>query len=312
MSKAIFKVSVLMSTFNGEKYLMSQIDSILQQKDIEVDLIIRDDGSTDKTFCHLQQYESDNSNISVICGQNKGFIGSFSELTAISYFKSNSDYYAFVDQDDVWYPEKLQVACKKLSEYPENIPNLFCSNSDIIDFKGSRTGKRFRDYTPKYTRGNVLMFPLLQGCSMVFNRKALELYYENQPRTSYHDRWMYLICHFLGNVIYEPKPLFGYRVHDRNALGPKKEYDFLTQSKRLCNMLFTSQESEYFKMNEEFYDAFLEKLQEKDKILIKKYLSYKSNLHSKMYVLFSKQYGCPIPSVRENLLYIPHVLLNKM
>lgn len=225
---------------------------------------------------------------------------------------SNSNYYAFVDQDDVWYLEKLKIACKKLIEYPENVPNLFCSNSDIIDSNGIRTGKKFREYIPKYTRGNVLMYPLLQGCSMVFNRKALELYKKNLPRITYHDRWMYLICHFLGNVVYDPNPLFGYRVHDRNALGPKKEYDFFTQSKRLWNMLFTVQESEYFKMNEEFYVAFFEKLQERDMILIKKYLSYKSNLYNKMYVLYSKFFGSPIPTVREKLLYIPHVLLNKV
>lgn len=305
-------VLVLMSTYNGENYLRQQIDSLFAQKDVGIDLVVRDDGSKDNTAKIINELRKSHPNIQLFLGSNKGFVGSFSELVDNACRDTSAKFYAFVDQDDIWYPNKLECAIKKLNSYPNNVPNLFCSNSDIIDSEGNKTGKLFRNYEPNYTRGNVLMYPLIQGCSMVFNRKALELYCAHQPKISYHDRWMYLICHFLGNVFYEPNPLFGYRVHERNALGPRKEYGFYTQCRRLWNMLFTTQVSEYYRMNQEFYDNFFDVLQEKDKKLFEQYLGYKSNFHNKVSILFSKEFGCPIPNVRERLLYIPHVLLNKV
>ena len=306
------KVLVLMSTYNGAIYIRQQIDSIFAQKDVGIDLVVRDDGSKDNTAEIINELKKSHPNIQLLLGSNKGFVGSFSELVGYACRDTSAKFYAFVDQDDVWYPDKLQVACKKLSEYPENVPSLFCSNSDIIDSNGHRTGKKFKDYTPHFTRGNVLMYPLMQGCSMVFNRKALELYYENQPCISYHDRWMYLICHFLGNVYYEPHPLFAYRVHGNNALGIVGHYTFFQKCLRLWNMFFKIQVSKYYAMNKEFYNVFSHMLCERDIRLFIHYLSYKNTFKSKFYLLFSNDFGTPIPSLREKIIYYPHVLLDKM
>ena len=248
------KVSVLMSTYNGEKFLFPQIESILRQNNVKVEIFIRDDGSNDETICLLKKIQQECPNAIIIYGQNKGFIGSFSELVNYAYLNSDSDYYAFVDQDDLWYPDKLNKACGILSDFSDESPNLFCSNSDIIDANGNKTGRFFRQYIPRYTRGNVLMFPTFQGCSMVFNRKALEIYYHHPPQIAFHDRWMYLICHFLGNIHYETTPLFGYRVHEFNALGLKKKYSFMENIKKLWQMFFTSNDSGYYVMNKEFYE----------------------------------------------------------
>ena len=304
---------VLMSTFNGAAYLIAQIESIIHQIDIDLKLVIRDDGSKDNTLALANELAQKNPNIEVIAGENKGFVGSFSEL--IKYAWDNFpeyEYFAFADQDDVWYPNKLKVACKKLSEYPKDVPNLFCSNSDIIDGEGKKTGKKFRNYYPHYTRGNILMFPTLQGCSMVFNRKAVELYAGHLPMVSFHDRWMYLICHFLGNVYYAHTPLFGYRVHENNTLGLKQEYGFIEGLRRLLDMLFKKQESEYFRMNKEFFETFSSFLQNDDLIIFKRYLSYKSHCEDKLNLLFSHDFGTPIPTIREKIIYYPHVLLNKL
>lgn len=306
------KVTVLMSTFNGEKYVTSQIDSILQQNDVEVELIIRDDGSTDDTNCRLQEYGNKCSNITIIRGQNRGFVDSFSELVTIAYDNSDSNYYAFVDQDDIWYPNKLQIACRELSVFSDDTPNLFCSNSDIIDEKGIKTGKLFRMYRPHYTRGNVLLFSTFQGCSMVFNRKALELYNNHQPQIAFHDRWMYLICHFLGHVYYNDSPLFGYRIHESNALGVKKQYSLKENIQKLCDMLFTKNNSGYFPMNKEFFEQFGHFFKEDDRRLANDYLNYKSHFRSKLILLLSPKFGPAMPSLREKVIYYPHILLNKL
>ena len=107
------KVCVLMSTYNGEKYLKEQLDSILNQNSIIVDILIRDDGSTDKTLNILDEYNKKYNNIRYYTGENLKSAKSFLDLlfTAGEY-----DYYSFSDQDDVWDRDKLLVAVSKLKE----------------------------------------------------------------------------------------------------------------------------------------------------------------------------------------------------
>ena len=110
----MYKVQVLLSTYNGEKYIREQLDSILTQKDIEVSILIRDDGSTDSTVDIIHEYCSNNSDIKLIKGSNMGACKSFFEL-----FKEADmgyDYYALADQDDYWYADKLTVACNMLAK----------------------------------------------------------------------------------------------------------------------------------------------------------------------------------------------------
>ena len=101
------KVCVLISTYNGEKFLDEQIASILAQKGVEVDILVRDDGSSDMTCSLLERWQKEGK-LKWYKGENLGFARSFMNLlkTASVY-----DYYAFCDQDDVWLPEKLKKAC---------------------------------------------------------------------------------------------------------------------------------------------------------------------------------------------------------
>ena len=100
-----------MSTYNGEKYLKEQIDSILSQEGVDVRLYIRDDGSSDRTTDILASYQ-EHKNVKIEKGNNLGFAKSF--LTALDEC-DEADYYAFSDQDDVWEKDKLSTAME-----PEN------------------------------------------------------------------------------------------------------------------------------------------------------------------------------------------------
>ena len=102
------KVCVLMSTYNGEKYLKEQIDSILKQKGVKVNLLVRDDGSTDNTLSLLEEYKKKGL-LDYCCGSNMKPARSFMELLSIA---PDSDYYAFSDQDDYWEHDKLFNAVK--------------------------------------------------------------------------------------------------------------------------------------------------------------------------------------------------------
>ena len=94
------KVVVLMSTYNGEKYIQEQLESILTQTYHNIKIYVRDDGSSDQTLEILKKYENENK-IILLKGTNKGFIGSF--LTLLKECEE-ADYYAWCDQDDIWLP----------------------------------------------------------------------------------------------------------------------------------------------------------------------------------------------------------------
>ena len=120
-------VNVLMSTYNGEKYLSQQIESIINQKgNFDLRLIIRDDGSTDSTPEILEKYAKKYPKIiSYYLEGNKGYNFAFFELLR---FSPQADFYAFSDQDDVWIENKLDFAIKALQSANNNIPLLYsCS-----------------------------------------------------------------------------------------------------------------------------------------------------------------------------------------
>ena len=124
------KVLVLMSTYNGERFLREQLDSILSQEGVEIILRVRDDGSKDNTCQILSDYAAKHKNIEWKACENVGFVKSFSALVRMAADSdSNADYFAFADQDDIWMPQKLATACKALATKDDSKPNLFTSNS---------------------------------------------------------------------------------------------------------------------------------------------------------------------------------------
>ena len=111
-------VSVLMSTYNGEKYIREQIESILNQKKVKVHLLIRDDGSQDSTIEIVKEYANKYPNVSVYAGKNIGIGNSFMELLRNA---PEADYYAFADQDDVWLDGKLERAIELIKATEQSI-----------------------------------------------------------------------------------------------------------------------------------------------------------------------------------------------
>lgn len=162
------KFEILMSTYNGEKYLREQLDSILAQTNVNVHITIRDDGSSDGTADILDDYQEKYPNkITVYSKGNirKGYAKSFIELLKLAI--PDADYYAFADQDDVWLPEKCYVAAKKLEKCSNEVKLYVCAvkNCDaelnllsVNQFNQSRVSLK-----SDFARHR---FP---GCAMVFS-----------------------------------------------------------------------------------------------------------------------------------------------
>lgn len=210
------KVQVLMSTYNGEKYLREQLDSILNQEEVEVKLLIRDDGSKDTTMNILKEYERKYECIKVYSGKNLGACNSFFDL--IKNADKNISYYAFADQDDVWKKNKLNRALSKLQKY-DDIPTLYCGAYELVNSNLEKIGNE-SNHQKKVSFGNSLIECIYSGCTGVFNNKLLKLTLRQLPKHAYmHDWWVYMIASSMGKVICDEEPCMLYRQHENNVLG---------------------------------------------------------------------------------------------
>ena len=213
------RVLVLMSCYNGEKYLQKQIESIMSQRGLDtVDLLIRDDGSADGTKKIIEEsIKKYSDRIKFIYGNNLGYNGSFFELIRQS---EGYDYYAFSDQDDVWLPDKLYVACKFLERESENVPLLYASTSylvgdDLKPYGTTRCQKR------EFTIFNTLVQNICPGHTQVFNNELLALLKQNidVSKIYVYDSWVTNTAMLYGKVCFDNQSHTYYRQHTGNQLG---------------------------------------------------------------------------------------------
>lgn len=217
-------VLVLMSTYNGEKYLREQLDSILKSTGVEVAILVRDDGSTDSTVEILEEYTS-TGKLSFYIGENVGPAQSFREL--VETCNENYFAYAYADQDDIWSKNKLFEAVSDISkvEKRKKEPILwYCGIEEFCD------NQVLRYYSCPIDRARdiktVLMtFATTNGCTMVFNGELLSKLRECiLGKIDMHDSWTNAVCLAAGGkVISSDKKLVKYRIHANQVLGGRKK-----------------------------------------------------------------------------------------
>lgn len=215
------RVAVLMSTYNGQKYLNEQIDSIIKQMDVQVALFVRDDGSSDDTVDILSSY---GEGIHLIKGNNTGVGNSFMNIL---YKAGNEyDYYAFSDQDDIWQNDKLQRAVSLLKT--EQNPVLYCSNQILVDGEGNQIGLRHQK-EPGTSWMQIMNSNQISGCTMVWN-KAMQIQLTDPAKRPseallkkrIHDVWVGMVASVIGRIIYDSESRILYRQHENNVVGVKQ------------------------------------------------------------------------------------------
>ena len=208
-------VSVLMATYNGERYLREQIESLVAQKGVSVKILVRDDGSSDGTIIILEEYKSKGL-LSWYQGDHLNVQKGFLDLLKNS---SNSDFYAFCDQDDVWDDDKLLVAVENLKIFPQNQPSIYYCGQRLVDqnldlITIHRVSNRRNAYTNFLISNNA-------GCTTVFNKMLRD--YVNQSTPDFilmHDSWVFKLCLAVGgNYVADPEPHISYRQHGDNTIG---------------------------------------------------------------------------------------------
>ncbi len=242
-------ILVMMSTYNGSEFLKIQLDSLLNQIGVETKIIIRDDGSEDGTQEILEEY-AQKGKLEWFQGENVGPCKSFLDLL---YNSGEFEYYAFCDQDDYWYPEKLYAAIQKLTDRTK--PQLYFSKKNIVD-KNLRKMEVEDTKVVTTSYGAALLNGVAYGCTMVLNLKAVQLLKTYYPtKTSMHDVWAYRVISALGDVIYDEKSYIDYRQHGNNSVGVQKSF-FERIKINLSNFKQRKYERYRSQAAEELYEAF--------------------------------------------------------
>lgn len=211
-------VEVLLSTYNGCRYLPELLESVRGQDYPHVSLSVRDDGSADNTVGLLEQLLARHRDSRLVAGTNLGAAKSF--MTLLRTVNPVTRYAAFCDQDDVWLPDKLTVAVDKLDGL--QFPALYCGavrlvNEVLVDIKVHRRCVRGPSFE------NALVENIATGCTIVLNRPAIELLASRLPeRLLMHDAWCYLVLAGCGHIVYDPEPHVLYRLHGSNSIGVGK------------------------------------------------------------------------------------------
>ena len=274
-------VAVLLSTYNGEKYLRELLDSVFSQKDVNLTLFVRDDGSSDKTVEILEEYKKKGFPIDISSGEgNLGYAKSFSTL--IQNIPSTFDYYACCDQDDVWLPNKLSDAISEIQKVEkDDKPILFHTSCIITD---ENLKEITRDSHPHYSRQTdtrfeeSLLMTNINGCTAVFNN-ALKNLYTKVPmnRIIGHDFTLCTLASAFGEVIFSDNSAIYYRQHKNNSFGYFK-YSLLRSLKNFFKHETKSLRTHEAKM---IKDLFYDKLSDHNKYFIDLVLNYKQNGKSK-------------------------------
>ena len=215
------KVCILLCTYNGERFLSDQLESLGAQTHSNWDVWVSDDGSTDHTHALLDFYRIKwgENRLLVNFGPSEGFAANFLSLTHKASCKA--DYYAYSDQDDIWEPDHLSRALDFLKTVPADIPALYSSRTRYISEDGSDLGFSTPFYKPP-SFCNALVQSIAGANTMVFNRAARELLIKtpSKCRIVSHDWWAYMLVSGCGGyVFYDPYPSVRYRQHTRNIAG---------------------------------------------------------------------------------------------
>lgn len=275
-------IEVLLSTYNGSQFLRTQIESVLSQRNVDLSLLIRDDGSSDDTQSIINEYQENNENVEWYQGKNIGPCKSFFDLLKNS---GNSDFFAFCDQDDYWEPDKLKVAINKLSAVDSKIPALYCSNLKVVDQNLNMCRMAHSSSFNLENRYLALVDFFAVGCTMVFNKAARDMIVAHITEDCLmHDSWAFQVCNFFGKVIYDPDSYIMYRQHNNNVVGAKlNAWEALKDS---ISRVFDKSQQPRWRNAKALMKEFAQDFSDADLMKVKKMADYKNGFFQRVKLLF--------------------------
>ena len=218
------KIYILLSTYNGEKYLKAQLDSLFSQSYKNFKLIARDDGSSDKTLEILKSYDIE----LLPSNENLGVKGNFETLLKYAFGNSDAQYFMFCDQDDVWNQDKVKLTLQKMYEMEKlykNTPILVHTDLEVVDENLHTINPSFMKlqnlHEKKNRLNNLLIQNTITGCTAMINRDLAKLCLPMSSNAIVHDWWVGLVASYFGKIGYLQQSTIKYRQHTSNTIGAK-------------------------------------------------------------------------------------------
>ncbi len=221
------EVAILLATYNGQTYLINQLESFERQRDNNWRVYVRDDRSADFTRNLIKKYVQKNDRFFEIKASNNiGYISNF-ECIAKEAYNNGEIYFFFSDQDDIWESKKLSVQSSVMERVEASLidyPVLVYSDMTLVDASGSHIAESFMQCQGIYhTNVGVLNILLAQnfitGCASMLNRELMRISLPFPKEAVVHDWWVALCAAAMGHIEYIDEPLVKYRQHANNQIG---------------------------------------------------------------------------------------------
>jgi glycosyltransferase involved in cell wall biosynthesis len=251
------KVLVLMATFNGEKYLQEQLDSITKQEGFDLHFLFCDDGSIDGTIGILEDFSRIWPVLKILKVKNFGHTNAFVYLS--KYAPDGFDYYAYSDQDDIWDSNKLY---KSILAFHNSSPTVIGSARRIISEQSKLVNRVQKPFGPSFS--NAIVQNNLFGNTSIVNAKGFVFLKECLPEDlPYFDSWIYFIFSSCATVKFIEEPLISYRIHGHNSIGIRNVPKILELNLQVKKYQRQAQ------IGRKYVERFLH---DKDKLLLQEFL----------------------------------------
>lgn len=218
-------VVILLATYNGEKFLKQQLESISAQTYSNIKILIRDDLSTDNTCTIINDQLLSDPRFSLLNNHNQrlGAVGNFSCLLE-SAQTLNQKYVMFSDQDDFWLPNKVEITLKSMKaaehEHGDTTPILVHTAFSFVDENLNKIHDNFKlNCSYNFPLPRLLAQNYVYGCTVMINSSLLSGCMPIPPQAENHDYWIALVAAAIGKIVYYPSPTILYRQHSSNVSG---------------------------------------------------------------------------------------------
>ncbi len=276
-----------MSTYNGAEFIEEQLDSVASQDYSKINIYIRDDGSCDSTVKTCKKLFNKYKIKTLIEGENYGVFRSFMSL--LRDCDSDAGYYAFCDQDDVWFKDKISRAVNILESCSDqSAPALYFSSVIITDKDLKQIG---RGQDPRFiSLQSALVENVAQGSTILMNQAARNFLVKIIPEDlGLHDWWCYLVVCALGKVIYDPVPCMYYRKHNSNISYGK--FGWLNKYAGRIRKFINNEEIICFSQSQKLLEIFGGNLDQDKKKIIQRFSQIPNNSFCKrLPLLFINEY----------------------
>lgn len=305
------KISIALTTYNGQKYLNDLLSSLQNQTLLADEIIVVDDNSTDNTYTILNSFKDYlplkiyRNNITR--GVNKNFEKAISLCTG--------DFILICDQDDIWLNFKIEYLYNEIIRYNNSNPVLIRSNAFLNYDSSEKVAILFNKQDQQASINKTFFKPRAQGAGMILNKSLTNLVLPFPDNIHAYDFYISLTASLLGTSKFIHTPLMFYRIHENNAVGIAAKTSIYNRLKKVRNYNFDVHVPGAFRTLYEVREKFYEKIKQEDLITINHILNLNSNdysLTNNLFYLFAfKLSTCGSRIIIALKLILKHIQYNR-